>query len=136
MKNSSLWTDFVRVYPHTDDGPLPEVDGETYWQNSFYLVFRKELEPELGLDGSVLLTLKRRDGKAIREWKHLQRVKNELVDPEREAVDIFPPQSMVTSMGNEHNLFVVPVGVSSIFVFEEKLRAEGLHGYGAIRGSE
>ena len=65
--------------------------------------------------------MRREDGKAIREWKHIQRVKNEIVGPEREAVEIFPPQSMVTDMSHEHHLFVVPVGVASVFLYEHKM---------------
>lgn len=133
-KTSSIWTEFQQVYPMREDGTRVDLEkGETYWRNSFYLVFRKELEPEVGLQGSVLLRIRHNQDKAIREWKHLQRIKNELAGSEREATEIFPPQSMVTSMDNEHHLFVTPVGVSSIYVYEEKVRAEGLSGYGIVR---
>jgi len=118
----SLWDAFREVHPVGGDGELlPREDGETYWRNAFYLVMRKELEPERGLDGAVRLSMRREDGKAIREWKHIQRVKNEIVGPEREAVEIFPPQSMVTDMSHEHHLFVVPVGVASVFLYEHKM---------------
>jgi len=122
QKTTSLWTEFQQVYPVGADDEMIEMgEGESYWKNSFYLVFRKELDIEHGLDGAVRLSIKHNQGKAIREWKHLQRIKNELVGKEREAVEIFPPESMLTSLDNEHHLFVTPVGVSSIFVFEEKL---------------
>lgn len=132
--SSSLWTEFVEVFPHnrSDDEPVEVDGGETYWSNSFYLVNRVALEPEKGLEGAVRLSMKRHDGKALREWKHMQRVKNELCGEEREAVEIFPPQSMVTSMDHEHHLFVTPVGVASIYVYEEKLRSESLNGYEAV----
>jgi hypothetical protein len=136
-KTTSLWSEFQQVWPLDEDRqPIELSEGESWWQNSFYTVFRKELAPEQGLEGPVLLSIRRNDKKAIREWKHLQRVKNEVVDPEREAAEIFPPQSMVTSMDHEHHLFVTPVGVSSIYVYEEKVRAEGLRGYDILKGSE
>lgn len=134
VKRTSLWTDFEQVYPHTAEGPVELAEGETYWRNSFYTVFRKEIDPELGMEGAVRLSIKHNYGKAIREWKHLQRVKNELCGEEREAIEVFPPQSMVASLDNEHHLFVTPVGVSSVFVYEEKLRAEGISGYQVLRG--
>lgn len=134
-KTTSLWTEFENVQPLDEDrNPVELSEGETWWRNSFYTVFRKELEPDQGLDGPVRLDIRRNDGKAIREWKHLQRVKNEIVGEEREAVEIFPPQSMVTNMGTQQHLFVTPVGVSSIYVYEEKVRAEGLQGYGLLKG--
>jgi hypothetical protein len=136
-KTTSLWTEFEQVYPMGyDDKPIELAEGESWWRNSFYLVFRKELQPEEGIEGPVRLSIRRNDGKAIREWKHLQRVKNEVVGAEREAVEIFPPQTMVVSMNHEHHLFVTPVGVSSIYVYEEKVRAEGLRGYDILKGSD
>jgi hypothetical protein len=134
---TSLWTEFQQVWPiGEDDQPIELSEGESWWRNSFYTVFRKELQPEEGIEGAVQLSIKRNDGKAIREWKHLQRVKNEVVGEEREAAEIFPPQSMVTSMDHEHHLFVTPVGVSSIYIYEEKVRAEGLRGLDILKGSE
>lgn len=133
-KTTSLWTEFQQVYPiGGDNKPIELEQGESWWRNSFYTVFRKELQPEEGIEGPVRLSIRRNDGKAIREWKHLQRVKNEVVGEEREAAEIFPPQSMVSSMDHEHHLFVTPVGVTSIYVYEEKVRAEGLHGYGILK---
>jgi hypothetical protein len=136
-KRESLWTDFEQVYPmsQTTHEAVPLEEGETYWKNSFYTVFRKDLEPSVGSDSAVRLSIKHNQGKAIREWKHLQRIKNELVGADREAVEIFPPESMVTSLDNEHHLFVTPVGVTSIYVYEEKARAEGLRGYSVGRGT-
>ena len=134
-KTSSLWTEFEKVHALDENmEPIELAKGEEWWRNSFYTVFRKELEPDEGSNGPVRLDIRRNDGKAIREWKHLQRVKNEIVGAEREAVEIFPPQSMVTSMDHQHHLFVTPVGVSSIYVYEERARAEGLQGYGLLKG--
>jgi hypothetical protein len=119
-KTSSLWTEFEQVYPiGYDDKPIEMGAGESWWKNSFYTVLKKDLD-----DGSVRLSIKHNQNKAIREWKHLQRIKNELVGAEREAVEIFPPESMLTSLDNQHHLFVTPEGVSSIYVYEEKMRQQ------------
>lgn len=125
--STSLWTDFEKVYPMKEDGTPVEVEeGEQYWRNSFYLVLVKCIVPSEGLDGPVRLDIKHNLNKPIREWKHLQRIKNELVGEEREALEVFPPESMVTHMSNMHNLFVVPVGVSSVFVYDEKMKRQGI----------
>lgn len=132
----SLWTDFQQVHPvNPDDSPVELSTGETYWQNSFYRVMRIELESDKGLDGAVLLTVVRLDGRAVRDSRHLQRIKNELTDPEREAAEIFPPDSMVTDSSNKTHLFVTPAGVASIYVYEERLRRQGISPYQAVRGS-
>lgn len=133
-KTTSLWTKFEQVYPMGyDEKPIKLEEGESWWRNSFYTVFRKELDPDIGLEGAIRLDIKRNDDKAVRDWRHLQRVKNEVVDEEREAAEIFPPQSMVTSLDHQHHLFIPPVGVTSIYIYEEKARAEGLRGYNITR---
>ena len=136
-KNSSLWTPFRLVTPlDQDKKPVPLNEGERYVQNSFYTVFVKEMEPEKGAEGAVQLAIKRRDGKAIREWKHLQRIKNEVVGADREAAEIFPPEELLGKLDHEHHLFVTPVGVSSIYVYEEKLRRENVSAWKALRGEK
>lgn len=120
--STSLWTDFEMVYPVVDGTPVELEEGEQYWRNSFYTVMVKHIVPSEGVEGPVRLDIRHNQDKAIREWKHLQRIKNELVGEEREAMEIFPPQSMIANMSNMHNLFVTPVGVSSVYVYDEKMR--------------
>lgn len=126
--STSLWTEFERVYPMnaSTNEPVEVEEGEEYWRNSFYTVLVKQLEPSEGLTGPVRLDIRHNQDKAIREWKHLQRIKNELVGEEREAMEIFPPQSMVRDMSNIHNLFVTPVGVSSVYVYDEKMKQQNI----------
>ena len=125
--STSLWTEFEKVYPHKADGtPVELEEGEQYWRNSFYTVMVKYLDLAEGESGGIRLDIRHNQNKPIREWKHLQRIKNELIGEEREAMEIFPPQSMVTDMSNMHHLFAAPVGVSSVYVYEEKLAQTGL----------
>ena len=134
--STSLWTEFEKVYPMQQDGtPVELEEGEQYWRNSFYLVLVKELDPSEGMTGAVRLDIRHNQDKAIREWKHLQRIKNELVGEEREGMEIFPPQSMIADMSNTHHLFVAPVGVSSVFVYEEKIKQEGVNPYSVVLAS-
>jgi hypothetical protein len=134
--STSLWTEFEKVYPMQQDGtPVELEEGEQYWRNSFYLVLVKQLDPSEGETGPIRLDIRHNQDKAIREWKHLQRIKNELVGEEREAMEIFPPQSMIADMSNTHHLFVPPVGVSSVFVYEEKIKQESVNPYSVILAS-
>ena len=54
----------------------------------------------------IRLTIKRHDGKAYEQWKDLQTIKNELVGPEYEAVELFPAESRLIDTGNEYHLWV------------------------------
>ena len=59
-------------------------------------------------DGSMHLSFKRRDRSAMRDWRHFQAIKNEVAGPEREAIEIFPPESELMDAANEYHLWVLP----------------------------
>lgn len=69
--------------------------------NGFVLVFE---------DGSMHLSFKRNDRAAVRDWRHFQAIKNEVAGPEREAVEIFPPESELVDGANEYHLWIAPEG--------------------------
>jgi hypothetical protein len=67
--------------------------------NGFALVFE---------DTSMHLTFKRNDRAAVRDWRHFQAIKNEVAGPEREAIELYPPESMLVDAANEYHLWVLP----------------------------
>jgi hypothetical protein len=69
-------------------------------------------------DGSMHLSFKRNDRAAVRDWRHFQAIKNEVAGPEREAIEIFPPESNLVDAANEYHLFVLPEGVQSPLGFD------------------
>lgn len=43
-------------------------------------------------------------------WRDGQRIKNELIGPERTAIEIYPPESQLVDSANMYHLFVLPEG--------------------------
>lgn len=82
----------------------------TCWINDRYQVFRYVPKDE-GLSGLVWLSIKRRDKEPIRDWRHMQQIKNELVGPEREGVELFPAESRLVDSSNQYHLWVMPEGM-------------------------
>lgn len=60
--------------------------------------------------GAMHLSIKRRDRAAVRDWRHLQAIKNEVAGPEREGLEIFPAESRLVDGANEYHLWVLPEG--------------------------
>jgi hypothetical protein len=83
-------------------------NGDEQFGNRQYTVVRRQLEPDKGLAGPLWLRVNRNDFKAIRDWRDLQRVKNELVGGEREAVELFPAESRRVDAENTFHLWVLP----------------------------
>jgi hypothetical protein len=94
------------------------------YENDVYRVEVKHSPPFIHLD------IRRRDGKTCNEWQDFQRIKNELVGPEHEAVQLFPAESRLVDTGNEYHLWVCPVnqarfqlGFKDRFVLGETLQS-------------
>lgn len=64
-------------------------------------------------DGSAHISFKRNDRAAVRDWRHFQAIKNEVAGPEREAIEIFPPESNLVDGANQYHLWVLPEGAQS-----------------------
>lgn len=111
------WTNFVSVVPHRDGVPVKLAEHETYWQNRFYTVVKKLMEGTE--EGPIHLSIRHNQRKAVRDWRHFQRIKNELAGPEREAIEIFPAESNLIDTANQYHLFVYPVGRRSEFTWAE-----------------
>ena len=92
------------------------------FRNSRYTVWIRESPlPEMG--AVVLhLSIKRNDRRVIHDWRDLQRIKNELVGPEREAVEIYPAESRLVDGANQYHLWVLPEGFAFPFGFFEGRR--------------
>jgi hypothetical protein len=61
------------------------------------------------------LAVRRHDGAEVRGWSDLQRIKNELVDPARTAVELYPPEAEVMDQANMRHIFVLPEGTPAPF---------------------
>lgn len=54
----------------------------------------------------IRLSIRRHDGQPCKEWKHLQEIKNDLIGPEHEAVELFPAESRLIDTNNEYHMWV------------------------------
>ena len=102
------WTPWVELPP-----PDPSIyigDQEppaSHYANSRYHV-------ALWFDGSddhpmgkwIHLSIKDHDRSARHDWRDLQRIKNELVGPECEAIEIYPAESRLVDTANQYHLYV------------------------------
>lgn len=131
------WTPFVRVYVDTAQFDTDEAwerykalaaqdqhgrsaedyraiyqslaDDECY-RNSRYLVFVRRHLTDNGEGGTtemVHLSIKRHDQQVIHDWRDLQQVKNELVGPECEGVELFPAESRIVDTANQYHIWCV-----------------------------
>lgn len=73
----------------------------TIWINDTYQVQRREMP-----GGMIHLNIRRRDGGPIlRDWRHFQQIKNELIGEECEAVELYPAESRLVDTSNKYHLW-------------------------------
>ena len=71
--------------------------------NDVYTVRIRDASPFIQLD------IARIDGKPCTNWREFQRIKNELVGPECEGVELFPAESRLVDTANQYHLWVNPM---------------------------
>ncbi len=52
------------------------------------------------------LSIKKIDRSAVHNWSHMQRIKNEIIGDEHEAVELYPAESRLVNMANQYHLWV------------------------------
>lgn len=95
MKEYDVDIDGAMKILHQDD------HRTTYWINDIYQVAVQELG-----DNAVHLNIRRRDGGPIlRDWRHFQLIKNQLIGEECEAVELYPAESRLVDTSNKFHLW-------------------------------
>lgn len=121
LAEATEWTPFARC-----STPVPMVGPEAeVWLNNRYQVIRMLLSAP-GADRVWHLSVKRLDKEVMHDWRDLQRIKNELVGPEAEGVELYPADSRLVDTANQYHLwcfedFRFPFGFDDRLVAEETI---------------
>lgn len=105
----------------TAKAALEDEEKCEYWRNDLYQVsLRRCPAGYFAIDIEMIhLNIRRIDGRPIfRDWRHFQRIKNELVGPEVEAVELYPAESRLSDTSNKYHLFCFPEGYRIPFGIE------------------
>lgn len=139
IPRQTAWTRFQPAQRITEpDGTVGQM-----WQNNRYVVIVSPVPPlpaGAGVsDGPPLpplvhLSIRRQDREAVRDWRDLQRIKNALVGPECEGVELFPAESRLVDTANQAHLWVVAdPAVRFPFGYSQRLVAEGPYSDNAVQ---
>jgi len=81
------------------------------------------------------LAIRRIDGEPCKEWSHFQQIKNEIIGPEHEAMELFPAESRLVDSAEEYHLWVhtspafrFPIGFRRRFVLADMASRAMYHG--------
>lgn len=82
------------------------------WKNLDYQVATRTVPTEMergdgkpGLINMIHLSIKRVDRRTVRDWRDLQRIKNQLIGENCEAVELFPSEERLVDNANQYHLW-------------------------------
>lgn len=80
-----------------------------YWVNHLYQVAKRRLRsPNPEMPDLIHLNIRRRDGGVImRDWRHFQWIKNQLVGEECEGVELYPAESRLSDTSNKYHIWCI-----------------------------
>ena len=92
------------------------IQGEWY-KNDLYTVIKREHDTGIWPCPIIHLSIKRNDREPITDWRDMQQIKNELTNPEYDAIELHPKESRLVDTANQYHLwvfaseeFTLPVG--------------------------
>lgn len=88
---------------------IARLKQQKIWMNDTYQVNIDYDPPQRkawGWPRIIHLSIKRRDKESIHDWRELQEIKNKLVGPEHEAVELYPAESRKVDTSNQYHLWV------------------------------
>jgi len=93
------------------DYAFARCDQAVLWGNDTYQVAvfdqgNVQKDPEQEWPDMIHLSIKRRDIETMHDWRDMWAIKNALVGPENEAVELYPAESRVVDGANQYHLWV------------------------------
>jgi hypothetical protein len=98
--------------------------GEAFdvYKNDLYTVHRRHVRDREGWPAMVHLSIRRNDREPCRDWRHLQQIKNELVGPEHEGVELYPAEDRKVDTANQFHLWVLAMPLARFpFGYHDRL---------------
>ena len=85
-----------------------QMKRETLYKSEHYQV-AIDKTPEHGLNGVIVwhLSIKRNDKEPILDWRDMQDIKNKLIGPEHEMMQLFPAESRLVDSANQYHFFAL-----------------------------
>ncbi len=104
-KMEEIIEDILKTFPQfTREQVEKQIEEESRLErfiNDKYQVVKRSAQ-----DGVIWLSIKRTDKEPIHDWRDIQEIKNQLVGPENEGIEIYPAESRRVDTANQYHLWV------------------------------
>lgn len=109
---AAIIQDLMKKFKLTEEEAQIQIEKSTegrVYKNDIYTVLVKDVpsEKNYGAPDMIWLSIKRNDREAIHDWRDMQTIKNMLVGPENEGVELYPAESRLVDTANQYHIFVI-----------------------------
>jgi hypothetical protein len=101
------------------EGGKPVLGDRSFYNGKYQVIVKQEGD-------CTILAIRREDRRPIFDWRDVQWIKNQLLGPEVEAVQLFPAESRLVDTSNQYYLYAWPEGCHFQFGFTERLVNESV----------
>ena len=92
----------------TIDAQIKALHAAEVWKNDqFQVIVDRDPPRGEGFPPLIHLSIRRLDRKPIRDWRKMQAIKNALVGPDHEGVELYPAESRKLDQANQYHLYVL-----------------------------
>ena len=106
---------------------------EAVWRNDQYVVHVTRRATGEHAGTVEHLSIRRVDRAAAQDWRHFQRIKDEIAGPDVEAVELYPARARVVDNANQYHLWCFPPGIPFPFGFAEGSVSSDTRDWGSAR---
>ena len=117
-----------RVTREEVEETMKDVYNDEIWVNGYYQVNLREHKTIGSVPDMVHVSIKTLKKQPVRDWRDFQQIKNDLIGPECEAVELYPAESRLIDTANQYHLWAIPKG-GGLFPW-------GWHGGRAVHSEE
>ena len=109
LTKEQLYIDYGgKVAKETINRLYEQMKRETLYRSEYYQV-AIDKDTSHGLKGFIVwhISIKRNDKEPILDWRDMQDIKNKLLGPEYEMVQLFPAESRLVDSANQYHFFAL-----------------------------
>jgi len=111
QKLAEIMEDMQKAFPDVPRAELQKRVQQTLedvmFLNDVYQVNVRRMDKSYHGSPVIWLSIKRRDKQPCHDWRDFQEIKNQIVGPECEGIELYPAESRVADTANQYHLWVI-----------------------------
>ena len=110
-------------WPPFDEWELKNREGDIsrYWNSRYSVTVQRKKQHLMRHKVCVCLNITNADQSAKHDWRDFQRIKNEILGPEWEGIELYPAESRMVDPSNSYLMYCfrdkLPIGINVRMVF-------------------